>query len=310
MFSCNNKSKFFLVITKVTRMAQKKVELQRIANDKTRITTYKKRKACLYKKAEEFSTLCGVKTCLIVYGPTKATDEVVSEPEIWPRDETKVRDIIRKYRDTVSNSCRKETHVETFVNDLGKEREIENNNKRVKNVKKNNNKYCCWEEKLDKCSQEELRGIFFAVEHKLNEAKMRQDRSMFRVHQQAMETPNLQILMDHYNYMPHYIPEQQPQLMCPNMGFSLIQPHDDQIQMDPNFAQNWTDLGGLTQALMMSKGNDGQLMQRPNPYYNLEPVVQRPTGFTFNPGYLGGFYPWRLQPHQVDEWEHPVNKPI
>lgn len=291
-------------------MAQKKVNLQRIMKDKTRITTYKKRKACLYKKAEELSTLCGVETCLIVYGPTKATDGVISEPEIWPKDETKVRDVIRKYRDTVSNSSRKETHVETFVNDLGKAKEVETN-KRVKS----NNKYCSWEEKLDKCSREQLREIFCAVDNKLLETMTRQDRSMIRVHHQAIETPIPQNLMDQH-YMQQYYPEQQQLqgLMVPNnMGFSFISSHDDQIQMDPN--QNWTDLG-VPQALMMPKGNDGthQLIQRQVQPYYIEPISQRSAAFNVNhfAGHHGPFnFPWRLPPgNQVEEWELFGKKPI
>ncbi|EOA14702.1 hypothetical protein CARUB_v10027979mg [Capsella rubella] len=280
-------------------MTQKIVNLQRIANDKTRITTYKKRKANLYKKAAEFSTLCGVKTCLIVYGPTKATDEVVSEPEIWPRDETEVRDIIRKYKDSVSNTCKKETHVETFVNDLGKAKDMGTTNKRV--PRSSENKYCSWEQKLDKCSREQLCGIFCAVDNKLHEAAMRQERSMFMAHHQAMDTPIQQSLMEQH-YMQQYLPE-QPQFQgfpnnYNNMGFSFIPPHDDQIQMDPILMENLTSLG-LNQGLMMSKGNDvTQLMQRQaQPYYNREPVVQRPAAYNVNPfaGYQVPFnIPWDL----------------
>lgn len=278
-------------------MTQKKANLQRIAIDKTRITTYKKRKACLYKKAEEFSTLCGVETCVIVYGPTKATDEVISEPEIWPKDETKVREVIRKYRDTVSNSCRKETHVETFVNDLGKAKEVETN-KRVKSK----DKYCSWEEKLDKCSREQLRGIFCAVDNKLLEAMTRQDRRMVRVHHQAIET-----LIDQHYMQQNYPEQQQLQgMMIPhNMGFSFISSHDDQIQMDPS--HNWTDLG-LPQGLMMPKGNDGnQLMQRQMQPYYIEPISQRSATFNVNQfaGQHGPYsFPWRLPAaNQVEEWE-------
>ncbi|ESQ42481.1 hypothetical protein EUTSA_v10015500mg [Eutrema salsugineum] len=287
------------------------VDRQRIANDKTRITTYKKRKDCLYRKAGEFSTLCGVQTCLIVYGPTKATDEVVSEPEIWP-DETKARDIIRRYRDSVSNSCRKEAHVANFVNDLGKAKGMEN--KTNKRVKRNHHKFCSWDEKLDKCSQEQLLGVFDAVTNKLQEAILRQDR-MIRAHHQAMETPFPQILMDPH-YMSQYFAEQQQQLMLANynnLGFPVFSSQDDQIQTDPNLLENLTDLG-LNQGLMMSKGNDGtQFMQRQAPYYNLEPVVPRSATFNANPfpGYQGSFnIPWRLPGNQVGAWDFLEKKSL
>ncbi|CAA7035392.1 unnamed protein product [Microthlaspi erraticum] len=263
-------------------MAQKKVvDLRRIENDKTRITTYKKRKACLYKKAEEFSTLCGVQTCLIVYGPTKATDKEVSEPEVWPSDEAKVRGIIRKYRDSVSSSTKKETQVETFVNDLGKTKEMEN---RTQRVKSNNTKYCCWEEKLDKCSLEQLQGILFSVDNKIHEAVMRQKRTMamnHHHHHQAIEIPNPQALVEH-DYMTQYFTNQQQQIhqgMFPSynnnsMGLSLFPSPDDEIQMDPNRMENLTSLG-FPQGLMMPNGNDGatQLMQVQPAAFNVNPFA-------------------------------------
>lgn len=291
---------------RVKRMDHDKVvDLQRIANDKTRMTTYKKRKACLYKKAGEFSTLCGVQTCLIVYGPTKATDEVISKPEIWPEDETKARDIIRRYRDTAPNSCRKEAHVETFVNDIGKAKETENHNN-TRGIH-NKNKYCCWEEKLDKCSQEQLRGIFDDVGNKLHEAVMRQNRNAIRAHNQAMES----------HYMSQYYAghQQQQSLMFPynNMSFPLFSsPHDDQIPMEPILVDNFAD-SVVNQGFMMSKGNEGtQFMQRQAPYHNLEAVVQRSASFNVNP-FLGYQVPYnipRLPGNQAEIWDFMAKKPI
>lgn len=122
-------------------------------NDKIRMIIYKKRRVCFYKKVGEFLIFCGVQICFIVYGFIKVIDEVIFKFEIWLEDEIKVRDIICRYRDIVFNSCRKEVYVEIFVNDKGKVKEMENininnNNKRGMN---NKNKYCCWEERLEKC---------------------------------------------------------------------------------------------------------------------------------------------------------------
>ncbi|WOL19783.1 agamous-like MADS-box protein AGL80 [Canna indica] len=59
-------------------MARKKVKLEWIVNDSARKATFKKRKKGLMKKVSELSTLCDVKACLIIYGP--------SEPhaDVWP----------------------------------------------------------------------------------------------------------------------------------------------------------------------------------------------------------------------------------
>ncbi|CAH8360528.1 unnamed protein product [Eruca vesicaria subsp. sativa] len=293
---------------------EKVVDLQRIANDKTRMTTYKKRRACLYKKAGEFSTLCGVQTCLIVYGPTKATDEVISKPDIWPEDESKARDIIRRYRDTASNSCRKEAHVETFVNDKGKAKEMEsNNNKRGMN---NKNKYCCWDEKLEKCSQEQLRGIFDDVGNKLHEAITRQSRNTFRAQHQTMESQFPQILMDSHYVSQYFAGNQQQQcLMFPynNMSVPLFSANDDQIPMEPILVDNFAD-SGVNQGFMMSKGNEGtQFMQRQAPYYSLEPFV--PRSATFNVNSFTGYHqvPYnipRLPDNQAGGWDFMGKKPI
>ncbi|KAL0735127.1 hypothetical protein Bca4012_011337 [Brassica carinata] len=298
---------------RVQRMANEKVvDLQRIANDKTRMTTYKKRKACLYKKAGEFSTLCGVQTCLIVYGPTKATDEVISKPELWPEDESKARDIIHRYRDTASNSCRKEAHVETFVNDKGKSKETENHVKRGMN---NKNKYCCWEEKLEKCSQEQLCVIFDDLGNKLHEAIMRQNRNAAQ--HPAMESQIPQMFMDQHYMSQCFAGHQQQQcLMFPynNMSFPLFLPHDDQIPMEPSLLENFAD-SGVNQGFMIAKGYEGtdQFMQRQAPYYNLEPVAQRSASFNVNP--LAGYHqvPFnipRLPSNQIGEWDFMPKKPI
>ncbi|CAN8301366.1 unnamed protein product [Cochlearia groenlandica] len=305
-------------------MTHKIVDLQRIVNDKSRITTYKKRKACLYKKAEEFSTLCGVKTCLIVYGPTRATDEVVSEPELWPRDETKVRNIIRKYKETISNSCKKENHVETFVNDLGKAKdmEIRHKIKAERNINKNNNKkYCSWDQKkLNKCSQEDLLVIYCAVENKLNEAMIRAHHNHEATKTQAMQSFNDQ---QHYN-MQQYYPDQQQQFqgsMYPNnynnMGFSFMsQPHDE---IDTSLVDNFTELG-LNQSMMMPTkgasscdgGNNQWWLRTPQPYSlynnnnnNHEPVLQRSVlPFNVNPltVYQNVSLPWSFPVNQTDHW--------
>ncbi|CAH2069821.1 unnamed protein product [Thlaspi arvense] len=190
-------------------MGRKMVRMARITNEKTRITTYKKRKACLYKKANEFSTLCGVKTCLIVYGPSRAGDEKVLEPELWPRDESKVREIISKYRDTASSSCIKTYSVQEC---LDKKKECLDQTK----VKVEKMKYCPWDKKLDKCSLSELYAAFVAVESKIQEAANRsqtfQDASwsteqlgLFGYNQQCVEQHQL-FPMEHngFAFFPYF----------------------------------------------------------------------------------------------------------
>ncbi|KAM4107911.1 hypothetical protein ACB094_03G003400 [Castanea mollissima] len=57
-------------------MTRKKVKLAYITNDSARKATFKKRKKGLLKKVSELSTLCGIKSCAIIYSPYDSQHEV------------------------------------------------------------------------------------------------------------------------------------------------------------------------------------------------------------------------------------------
>ncbi|KAF8377696.1 hypothetical protein HHK36_031080 [Tetracentron sinense] len=78
-------------------MGRSKLSLELISKEKSRNTTFQKRKKGLKKKIYEFSTLCGVDACLIIYGP-KHGDRPV-EPEIWPENSGEVVRIINRYNE-------------------------------------------------------------------------------------------------------------------------------------------------------------------------------------------------------------------
>ncbi|CAA0829386.1 MADS-box transcription factor family protein [Striga hermonthica] len=63
-------------------MGRRKLRMQLIADKKSRLRQFEKRKKALEKAAHELSTLCGVEIGMIVYGPERA------RPEIWPREAT------------------------------------------------------------------------------------------------------------------------------------------------------------------------------------------------------------------------------
>ncbi|KAF8011137.1 hypothetical protein BT93_J1682 [Corymbia citriodora subsp. variegata] len=77
-------------------MGRGKLALELIPKEKARRITYEKRKKGLMKKAQEFTTLCGVDTCMIIYGP--AGSATTSEPEVWPASPEKVKLVIERYR--------------------------------------------------------------------------------------------------------------------------------------------------------------------------------------------------------------------
>ncbi|KAK6246560.1 Transcription factor [Theobroma cacao] len=59
-------------------MARKRVTLELISNESARKVTLKKRKAGLWKKLNELTTLCGVAACAIIFSTYDA------QPDIWP----------------------------------------------------------------------------------------------------------------------------------------------------------------------------------------------------------------------------------
>ncbi|TVU21347.1 hypothetical protein EJB05_30975, partial [Eragrostis curvula] len=72
-------------------MARKKVNLQWIANDKTRRATFKKRCAALMKKTRDLTTLCGVKVCVVAY------EDCAAKPEVFP-SVPEARRLLKSYK--------------------------------------------------------------------------------------------------------------------------------------------------------------------------------------------------------------------
>ncbi|XP_059669581.1 MADS-box transcription factor PHERES 2-like [Cornus florida] len=61
-------------------MARKKVKIAKIMNESTRKSCLRKRRAGLFKKAEELCVLCDVQIGIVVYSP----DEAAAGPAVWP----------------------------------------------------------------------------------------------------------------------------------------------------------------------------------------------------------------------------------
>ncbi|KAJ4968085.1 hypothetical protein NE237_014786 [Protea cynaroides] len=59
-------------------MPKKKIKLALIPNDAARRNAFYRRKKGMMKKLSELSTLCGVKTCAVVYSPFE------EQPDVWP----------------------------------------------------------------------------------------------------------------------------------------------------------------------------------------------------------------------------------
>ncbi|KAJ6711064.1 AGAMOUS-LIKE MADS-BOX PROTEIN AGL82 [Salix koriyanagi] len=73
--------------------------MELIRKEKSRMLTFRKRKAGLLKKASEFSILCGVDACVIIFGPKLKDDrQPAVAPETWPPNSEEVRCIINRYK--------------------------------------------------------------------------------------------------------------------------------------------------------------------------------------------------------------------
>lgn len=77
-------------------MGRGKLTLKQIDNEKSRLTTYQKRKKGLKKKVQEFATLCGVPTAMIVFGP-KLNNRPV-EVDVWPAPPSPFMEVIELYK--------------------------------------------------------------------------------------------------------------------------------------------------------------------------------------------------------------------
>ncbi|KAL9263027.1 Floral homeotic protein APETALA 3-like protein [Drosera capensis] len=78
-------------------MGRAKLPMKFIEKEKTRSTTYLKRKKGLKKKAQELSILCDVPICIIIY-PYTAKSSSSLEPEIWPPSPKVVHQILNRYQ--------------------------------------------------------------------------------------------------------------------------------------------------------------------------------------------------------------------
>lgn len=151
-------------------MGRGKLTLDLISNEKSRKTTFLKRKKGIIKKAREFSILCGVDTCVIIYG-TPAICDRPEEPEIWPPNPSEVERIIRRYENegTDRRSKRIVGLPEFFLDKRRKiDREFVKARAAVWEAK-----YPVSEDLIAGLSQEQLRSLRAVLGQRLESAKKR-----------------------------------------------------------------------------------------------------------------------------------------
>lgn len=145
-----------------------KLNMQLIADERSRRVTFQKRKKGILKKADEFSTLCGVDACLIIYGP-KQSDRRPAELHTWPQSPDEVNRIIEKFKLSTLNKPAKKSYT---LSDLLHERKV----KMDANISKLRRdmyapKYPTWDERINDFSEHQLEELLNVLDQKLKSGK-------------------------------------------------------------------------------------------------------------------------------------------
>ncbi|VFQ71859.1 unnamed protein product [Cuscuta campestris] len=145
-------------------MGRAKLNLRLIPNAKQRNLTFKKRKEGILKKMKEFTTLCDVNACIIIYGPQS------SEPTIWPPQRSAVERMIDAYKEKGSDNGTRSYGLPDFY--MGRKKKVEGEVKKLKQ-KKLEAKYPTCPELLDGLSKPELESFVSFLNGKLRASNSR-----------------------------------------------------------------------------------------------------------------------------------------
>ncbi|KAI3445585.1 hypothetical protein Pfo_002250 [Paulownia fortunei] len=149
-------------------MGRAKLNMELISKEKSRNITFKKRKEGLIRKMHEFTTLCDVSACMIIYGPKQEKGAV--EPEIWPQNLDEVRRIIDIYKAKNKDSGNKTFGLSDFFHDRKRKIEEELAKLRKKNMEA---KYPTWLEFMNIMTEAHLREFVAALSNKAEYVKSR-----------------------------------------------------------------------------------------------------------------------------------------
>ncbi|KAG6753313.1 hypothetical protein POTOM_043367 [Populus tomentosa] len=137
--------------------------MELIRKEKSRMLTFRKRKAGLLKKASEFSILCGVDACVIIFGPRQKNAHQPVAPETWPPNSEEVRCIINRYKG--SDQPRRCYQVSDYLADKKKQidSELARLHKRIVKAK-----YPAWDDRLNSLYTDHLRVLVGHLDAKID----------------------------------------------------------------------------------------------------------------------------------------------
>ncbi|KAL0007880.1 hypothetical protein SO802_009382 [Lithocarpus litseifolius] len=143
-------------------MSRGKLTMKLMESEKSRNVTFQKRKKGLMKKAYEFSTLCGVETCMIIYGPKLQSRPM--ELETWPQNHEEVIKMIIKYKVNIRHKrSRRSTTLSDFFQERNKKVDIEISRLRQNIFKA---KYPTWDDRIETLPQDQLMAVLDVLDAK------------------------------------------------------------------------------------------------------------------------------------------------
>ncbi|AES74394.1 putative transcription factor MADS-type1 family [Medicago truncatula] len=158
-------------------MGRGRISMELIQKERSRKITLQKRKDGLIKKAKEFSILCDVDVCLILYAPNLEGQGYI-EPETWPKDKREVQRVLQKYYETTIDRRPKTYDVQEYFKERMKKVELEIYKVRKERLKM---KYPTWDESYNSFGNEQLRSFVRFLDSKLDacdqKMNMRKDES-------------------------------------------------------------------------------------------------------------------------------------
>ncbi|EEF50898.1 agamous-like MADS-box protein AGL90 [Ricinus communis] len=145
-------------------MGHSRIKMELIEKESTRMLTYQKRKKSLVKKVSEFSILCGVEACLIIFAPKHKDQPVKKLDTVWPPNSDEAKSIINKYKKTDQARCYLVSH---YFLDKKKKLDVE-----ISKLQKQVYEaiYPSWDIHLDNFSEDRLRVLLTRLESKLQVA--------------------------------------------------------------------------------------------------------------------------------------------
>nr|GEZ07823.1 agamous-like MADS-box protein AGL82 [Tanacetum cinerariifolium] len=147
-------------------MGHAKLRMELIPKEKTRITTYQRRKRGIIKKASEFTILCDVDTVMVINPPNS------NEIEVWPKNPDQIKKGIASYKSKKGETGKRTYNLNDFFQDRRKKIEDELMKARKKNME---DKYLMWFNALNSLPEHQLRQFAAKLEQKEHDARTRLD---------------------------------------------------------------------------------------------------------------------------------------